>query len=149
MENIVKRINLAYYLIYTLTILATIVGYLLTMNQETSVDIKSNLSITLSTVVYAYIMISIPGALALFHRQAKKLSEIEDKYTKINKYVTAASWRLLVVGFGLVFSVIAFYIIRTQSMIYCAAISAIVLLFFCKPTESKIISDLKLDDSEE
>jgi uncharacterized membrane protein len=149
MENIVKRINLAYYLIYTLTILATIVGYLLTMNQDISVDIKSNLSITLSTVVYGYIMISIPGALALFHRYTKKLSEIDDKYTKINKYVTAASWRLLIVGFGLVFSVITFYIIRTQSMIYCAAISAIVLLFFCKPTESKIISDLKLDDSEE
>jgi len=149
MENIVKRINLAYYLIYTLTILATIVGYLLTMNQDTNIDIKSNLSITLSSLVYLYLMVSIPGALALFHRYTKKLSEIEDKYTKINKYVTAASWRLIAVGFGLVFSVITFYIIRTQSMIYCAAIAAIVLLFFCKPTESKIISDLKLEDTEE
>lgn len=147
MERVVRKINLAYYLIYTLTILSTIIGYMATMNNENTVDIKSNFSITLSSIVILYIMISIPGALALFHRYTKKISEIEDKFTKLNRYTTAATWRLLIVGFGLVFSVIAFYFIRTQSMIFCAGIAAIALLF-CKPSEAKISSDLKLDDEE-
>jgi hypothetical protein len=148
MERIVKKINLAYYLIYTLTILSTIIGYMATLNSQNIPDIKSSFSITLSSLVILYLIISIPGALALFHRYIKKIAEIEDRYTKINKYTTAATWRLLIVGFGLVFSVVAFYFIRTPSMIFCAAIAAIALLF-CKPTEGKISSDLNLDDEDE
>ena len=147
MEGIIKRINLAYYLIYTLTILSTIIGYMMTMNTENTVSLTSNLSITLSSVVILYIIVSIPSALALFHRYTKKLALIEDKFIKLNKYASAATLRLLVVGSGLVISVIVFYIIRNQSIIFCAGISAIALLF-CKPTEGKIISDLKLEDEE-
>ena len=147
MEGIIRRINLAYYLIYTLTILSTIIGYMMTMNTENTVSLTSNLSITLSSVVILYIIISIPSALALFHRYTKKLALMEDKFTKLNKYASAATLRLLVVGSGLVISVIVFYIIRNQSIIFCAGISAIALLF-CKPTEGKIISDLKLEDEE-
>jgi hypothetical protein len=33
-------------------------------------------------------------------------------------------------------------------MIFCALIAAIAL-FFCKPTEGKVISDLKLEDNTE
>jgi len=148
MERIVKNINLTYYLIYTVTILATIIGYILTMNKANTVDFKSTFSITLSSVVILYIIVSIPAALAIFHRNTKKWSEIEDRLTKLNKYTTGATLRLLVIGSGLVFSVIAFYFLRTESMIFCAGISAIALLF-CKPTEGKIISDLKLEDKEE
>lgn len=139
---------MAYYLIYTITILSTIIGYVVTMSRETSVDVKSPLSITLSSIVILYIIISIPAALALFHRSTKKWAVIEDRFTKINKYVAGATWRLLAVGFGLVLSVMVFYILRSESMIFCAGISAIALLF-CKPTEGKIISDLNLDDTEE
>lgn len=139
---------MAYYLIYTITILSTIIGYVVTMSRETSVDVKSPLSITLSSIVILYIIISIPAALALFHRSTKKWAAIEDRFTKINKYVAGATWRLLAVGFGLVLSVMVFYILRSESMIFCAGISAIALLF-CKPTEGKIISDLNLDDNEE
>ncbi|MDR3653336.1 MAG: hypothetical protein P4L34_10270 [Paludibacter sp.] len=148
MERIVKRINLAYYLIYTITILATIVGYIFTSMNENTVDVKSQLSINLSSFVILYILVSIPAALSIFHKKTKKWAEIEDNYMKFEKYAIGATWRLLAIGFGLVFSVVAFYIIRTESMIFCAGIAAIALLF-CKPTEGKIISDLKLEDSEE
>jgi hypothetical protein len=148
MEKFVKKIHLAYYLIYTATILSTIAGYVVTLTRETSVDVKSPLSVTLSSIVILYIIISIPAALAIFHRSTKKWALIEDNYTKLNKYVAGATWRLLAVGFGLVLSVVVFYIIRTESMIFCAFITAIALLF-CKPTEAKIINDLKLDDKEE
>ena len=148
MQSIIKKINIAYYLIYTLTIIATFSGYLITMNSGYTSDIKSSSSITISSAVILYIIISIPCALALFHRYTKELNMIEDNYIKLNKYSIAATWRLLVIGFGLVFSVVAFYFIRTESMIFCAGIAAIALIF-CKPTEVKISSDLKLDESED
>ncbi len=149
MEKIVKRINLAYSLIYTATILATFIGYALISTSESTIPSpKSELSISLSTLVIAYILISIPAALAIFHRNTKKWAAIEDRFTKINKYVAGAKLRLLVVGLGLVMSVVVFYILRTPSMIFCALIAAVALLF-CRPSENRIISDLKLEEEEE
>lgn len=148
MERIIRKINLAYYMIYSLFIVTTVIGYVITMNRENTVDVKSQLSITMSSIVILYMIISIPGALALFHRYTKKISKIEDKFTKINKYTAAATWRLLAIGFGLILSVIAFYILRTESMIFSAGIAAIAL-FFCKPTAAKIASELELEESED
>ena len=148
MERIVKKIYLAYYLIYTLTILATIVGYFISQSSDNVVNVKSQLSINLSSFVILYIIVSIPASLSLFHRNTKKWIAIEDLSTKLEKYTTGATLRIFVVGFGLILSVVSFYIIRTQSMIFCAGIAAIALLF-CKPTENKIKSDLKLDEPEE
>ena len=150
MEKVVKRIHLAYSLIYTAVVLSAMTGYLINMNRTTSVDPKSSESIVLSTIVILYIIISIPASLALFHKNTKKWAAIEDNFTKINKYVAGAIWRLLAIGFGFVLSVIVFNFIRTESMIFCALIAAVALIF-CKPTERKIISDLKLeeDDTEE
>ena len=148
MERIVKKIYLAYYLIYTLTILATIVGYFISQSSDTVVNVKSQLSINLSSFVILYIIVSIPASLSLFHRNTKKWIAIEDLSTKLEKYTTGATLRIFAVGFGLILSVVSFYFIRTQSMIFCAGIAAIALLF-CKPTENKIKSDLKLDEPEE
>ncbi|HLP05725.1 MAG TPA: hypothetical protein VK152_09880 [Paludibacter sp.] len=147
MEKIVKRINIAYYLIYTLTILATITGYMMNMSGSGlgNADPKSNLSIALSSLVIAYILVSIPGALALFNRSTKKWRLIEDEYIRVNKYATGAIWRLLVIGFGLVLSIVAFYIIRSESMIFTALISAVALIF-CKPTTGKIMSELNIEE---
>jgi hypothetical protein len=148
MERIVKKINLIYYLIYTITILVTIFGYITTMNGYSTVDVKSSLNITLSSLVILYIILSIPLALALFHRNTKKWAEIDDQFTKLNKYTTGAIVRLVIIGFGLVFSIIVFYILRSESMIFCAGIAAIALIF-CKPTTAKIHSDLKIEEEEE
>lgn len=148
MERLVKKINNAYYLIYTVTILATIAGYFVTQTRETNIDVKSQLSIGISSFVIIYILISLPAAITLFYRNTKKCLAIEDNFRKLEKYAAGATWRLLAVGFGLVLSVVAFYIIRTESMIFCAGITAIALLY-CKPTIGKIKSDLKLDEPED
>jgi len=148
-ERIVKQVNLAYYLIYTATILSTIIGYIITMNSQSSVNIQSSLSITLSSVIILYIMISIPTALALFHRNLKKWREIEDQFLKYKKYIAGAKLRLFIVGLGLVASVIAHFILYAgtpnMSMIACAGISAVALIF-CKPNAAKIASELDLDE---
>ena len=147
METTVKKITQIYYYIYTVTILTTIVGYMLTMNNYDPIAINSSLGITLKSIVILYIMISIPLALAGFYQQTKKWIAIEDEKLKFKAYQKGATLRLLLVGIGLIASIIVFFLLRTDvSLIYCAGISAIILLFFCKPSEAKMINDLKLGD---
>ena len=150
-ERIVRQVNQAYYLVYTATILSTIIGYYLTMNRESTPDVKSDFSISLSSIIILYIMVSIPAALALFHRSLKKWREIEADFVKFRKYTIGAQLRLLVVGSGLVISVIAHFILyagtQNFSMIFCAGIAA-VALFFCKPSVVKVANELDLDEEE-
>ncbi len=147
MEKTVKKIAQVYYYIYTATILTTIVGYMTTMDNYDPIPMNSSLGIALKSIVILYTIISIPLTLAGFHRQKKKWIAIEDERQKFKAYQKGASIRLLLVGTGLIGSIIVFFLLRTDaSLIYCAGISAIILLFFCKPTEGKMINDLKLEE---
>ena len=150
--RIVRQINQAYYLVYTTTILSTILGYYMTMNREAAPDVKSESTIMLSSLIIMYIIISIPAALALFHRNLKKWREIEDEFLKHKKYISGAKLRLLVVGTGLVASVIGHFILyagtQNMSMIACAGIAAIAL-FFCKPSANKVATELEIETDEE
>lgn len=149
MEKTVKKITQVYYYVYTSTILTTIVGYILTMNNFNPIPMNSPLGITLKSIVILYMLISIPLALAGFHHQAKKWMTMDDEIVKCRAYEKGATLRLVLVGIGLIGSIIVFFLLRTDvSLIYCAGISAIVLLFFCKPSEAKMISDLKLEETE-
>lgn len=151
-RRIVNQINQAYYLVYTSTILSTMIGYYLTMNREAAPDSKSELSISLSSFIILYMIISIPAALALFHRNLKKWKEIEDQFLKHKKYILGAKLRLLAVGFGLVISVIGhFYLYAgtsNMSLIACAGIAAIAL-FFCKPSAIKVANELDIEIGDE
>ena len=150
-ERVVRQINQIYYLIYTGTILSTIIGYYLTMNASNPVDQKSQLSISLSSLIIIYIIVSIPAALALFHRSLKKWRAIEDIFLKTKKYIAGAQLRLFIVGLGLILSIIGHFIlyVNTQnfSMIGCAGIAA-VALFFCKPSVGKVLTELDIDVEE-
>lgn len=149
MEKIVKRIGLVYYMIYTSTILSTVVGYLLTMNNNDHIDSKSELGIALKSIIILYTLISLPLALGGFFRMTKKWIAIENETEKFNQYKKGAIIRLSLIGTGLIASIIIFYLFRTDvSLIYCAGISAIALLF-CKPSEAKMMNELHLDKSEE
>jgi len=149
MEKTVKKIGQFYYYIYTTTILSTVVGYLLTMNSVSHVDSLSPLGITLKSIIILYILISIPLSLAGFHRMTKKWRAIEDENTKLKEYQKGAMIRLILIGIGLIGSIIIFFILRTDiSLIYCFGITAIAL-FFCKPTVGKVVSDLKLEETED
>ncbi|MFT3753482.1 MAG: hypothetical protein QM800_11625 [Paludibacter sp.] len=150
--RIVRQINQAYYLVYTTTILSTILGYYLTMNREAAPDLKSESTIAVSSLIILYILISIPAALALFHRNLKKWREIQDEFLKHKKYISGAKLRLLVVGTGLVASVVGHFMLyagtQNMSMIACAGIAAIAL-FFCKPLVNKVANELEIEADEE
>lgn len=151
-RRIVSQINQAYYLVYTSTILSTMIGYFMTMNREVAPDTKSETSIALSSLIILYMIISIPGALALFHRKLKTWNQIEDQFLKQKKYIFGAKLRLLAVGFGLVISVIGhFYLYAgtsNMSLIACAGIAAIAL-FFCKPSINKVANELDIEVEDE
>ena len=148
MEKTVKKIGQFYYYIYTATLLTAVVGYLLTMNNNNHVDMLSPLGIALKSIVILYILISIPLSLGGFHRMTKKWMLIEDETLKFKTYQKGAIIRLILIGIGILGSIIVFFIIHTDiTLIYCFLITGIAL-FFCKPTEGKMINDLKLEDTE-
>ena len=150
-ERIVRQINQIYYLIYTGTILSTIIGYYITMNTVNSVNQKSEFAISLSSLIILYIIISIPASLALFHRNLKKWREIDDLFLKGKKYIFGAQMRLFFVGFGVILSIIGHFILYVHtpnmSLIACAGIAAIGL-FFCKPSVDRVVNELDIDIEE-
>jgi len=75
----------------------------------------------------------------------KKWVLLKDRNLRIKKYQTASFIRLTIIGVGLVLGMIFFYIMNSQSMLFCAGIAAIAL-FFCKPSEVKMVSELNLDE---
>jgi hypothetical protein len=149
MKKTIKNIAQVYYIIYATTIISTVVGYMINLQNHTRViDPKSAIGISLSSILILYILISIPLALGGFHRMTKKWLLIDDEKIKLAKYEKGAILRLAAIGTGLIGSVVAFYLMNDISMIYCVGITAIALLF-CKPTEAKIESDLKLNEKED
>ena len=141
MERLVKQINKVYYLVYTATILALIIGYMATLNKDVAINPLSPTGTVLSSLLIIYMLVSIPASLALFYRYTLKLKKVEDEKLKLKKYENAAILRLIVVGISLVSSIVIFFLLRDISIIYCFAISAI-SLFFCKPNIAKIATEL-------
>jgi len=147
MKKIINKISLIYYSVYAATIISAVFIFL-NKDNGALIDSKSGLGITLTDFVILYMLLSIPLALGGFYRMAKKWRLIEDEKKKFNEYQKGAVLRLLIIGIGLIGSIIVFYLLRDVSLIYCSGIAAISLIF-CKPTEGKIISDLKLEETED
>ncbi len=147
MKSIITKITLVYYGIYTSTILLAVLIFLTKVNYPV-LDPKSTLGITLTQITILFMLISIPLALGGFYRMTKKWRLIEDQSLKLKEYQKGSIIRLIIIGIGLLGSIFLFYLSRDLSLIYCAAIAALSLIF-CKPSEGKLISDLKLDETEE
>lgn len=145
-KNVLKKLTLVYYLIYIATIAVALLGFQLFKSGYT-IDDKSQLGIAVSSALIILIIGSIPLTLAIFNKKTKQWALMEDMQVKLQKYKQASIIRLAIVGSGLLFGVFFFFILNSQSMIFSAGIAAIGL-FFCKPAEVKIISELKLDKTE-
>ncbi len=147
MKKTIRDLSIAYYAFYILAILGALAGYYILRNGFT-INPQSQTGIALSTFLIVLIIGSVPLSLAVFNKYTKKLVQLTDESEKFQKYRKAALIRISVIGIGLVMGIIFFYVMQSQSMIFCAGIAAIGL-FFCKPSESKIISDLQLEEFSE
>ena len=146
MKKVFKKLTLIYYLIYFATIAVAFLGFQMYKAGYSIAD-KSQLGIAISSALIILIIGSIPLTLAIFNKQTKKWALIEDVQIKLRKYEKGGIIRLAIVGTGLLLGVFFFFIMNSQSMIFSAGIAAIAL-FFCKPAEVKIISELKLEEPE-
>lgn len=146
MKKVVKKLSLVYYLIYIATILVVLLGFQL-IKAGYSIDDKSDMGIGISSVLIILIIGSIPFTLAYFNKMTKKWALIIEPSVQLKTYEKGAIIRLLIIGIGLLLAMFSFAIMKSQSMLFCGGIAAIAL-FFCKPSEIKIISELKLDEVE-
>ena len=144
MKKTLTKITIAYYVVYIAAVLAATAGYYI-LKEGVSIDAQSQTGITISSALIIFIIGSIPVTLGLFHRYSKKIATLEDVQIKVKKYEMASYLRLTIIGLGLILGVLFFYILHSQSMLFCAGIAAIAL-FFCTPSTSKMINDIDLDN---
>lgn len=144
MKKTLTKITIAYYVVYIAAVLAATAGYYI-LREGFSIDVQSQTGITLSSALIIFIIGSIPVTLGLFHRNSKKIAALEDVEIRLKKYEMASYLRLTIIGLGLIFGVLFFYILHSQSMLFCAGIAAIAL-FFCKPSKSKMLNDIDIDE---
>lgn len=143
MNDAVKKISIIYYLIYTATILMTVIGFFINLNSTGFESPEASVTNMLTIGTIAFVSLALLTGFGLFEINKLKWRKIEDDKVKFAQYKKGAILRLLLIGTSLVGGVIVFYVLRSENILYCIAFSAIALIY-SKPSESKIISDLKL-----
>lgn len=146
MKKLLKKLNFWYYLIYAATLLVAVAGFQL-YRSGINIDAQSATGIAISSTLIILIIGSIPVTLAIFNKKTKVWAAMEDVPAKLALYEKASILRLQIIGAGFLLGVLFFFLMNSQSMIFCAGISAIGL-FFCKPAEVKIISDLQIEEPD-
>ena len=144
MKQVLKKLTIAYYLIYLAAIAVAAIGYLL-FRSGLVIDSKSQAGIVISSVLILFIICSIPPSLAIFNRKTKQWAELEDASEKLKEYTKASIIRLAIVGSNFLLGILFFFLLNSQNMIILAGIAAIALLF-CKPAKVKMMAELKIND---
>lgn len=146
MKQVLKKLTLVYYLIYIAAVLVAFLGFQL-HRSGVFIDSQSQVGVAISSALIILIIGSIPTTLAVFNKKTKKWATEEDVAKKLGWYSKASIIRLIIVGSGFLLGILFFFLMNSQSMIFCAGISAIGL-FFCKPAEVKIISELQIEEAD-
>ena len=146
-QKIIRTLNVYYYGIMALTLLAGTLAYFLIMKDYVQpIDSLSVLGQTIQYIVIFDALITIPLGLYLCKKQCTKLSQLDNEEEKKQGYKKAASLRIVLVSNTMVFAIAAFYLMGAyQSMLWVAAVSAIGW-YFTKPSERKMELELQPKD---
>lgn len=146
-QKIIRTLNVYYYGIMALTLLAGTLAYFLIMNDYVQpIDSLSSLGQAIQYIVILDALVTIPLGLYLCKKQCTKLSILDNDEEKLQGYKKAASLRILLVSNTMVFAIAAFYLMGAyQSMLWVAAVSAIGW-YFTKPSERKMELELQPKD---
>jgi hypothetical protein len=79
----------------------------------------------------------------MLKRLAKESTQIKE-----SKYIKYSIARLVFIAIGFAVSIFFFYILRQQSLIFCAGIAAIGI-YFCKPTAERISYELSWTENKQ
>ena len=146
-QKIIRTLNVYYYGIMALTLLAGTLAYFLIMKDYVQpIDSLSTLGQAIQYVVIFDALVTIPLGLYLCKKQCTKLSTLDNEEEKLQGYKKAALMRILLVSNTMVFAIAAFYLMGAyQSMLWVAAVSAIGW-YFTKPSERKMELELQPKD---
>ena len=146
-QKIIRTLNVYYYGIMALTLLAGTLAYFLIMKDYVQpIDSLSTLGQAIQYMVILDALVTIPLGLYLCKKQCTKLSVLENEDEKLLGYKKAATIRILLVSNAMVFAIAAFYLMGAyQSMLWVAAVSAIGW-YFTKPSERKMELELQTQD---
>lgn len=146
-QKIIRTLNVYYYGIMALTLLAGTLAYFLIMKDYVQpIDSLSALGKTIQYIVIFDALITIPLGLYLCKRQCTQLSALDNQEEKLQGYKKAATLRIVLVGNTMVFAIAAFYLMGAyQSMLWVAAVAAIGW-YFTKPSERKMELELQPKD---
>ena len=146
-KNIIKSLNLYYYGVLILTLIAGTLAYFLIIKDIVlPIDPMSTLGQVLQYAVIFDALLTIPTGLYLSKRQCAKLAELTDEEQKLVGYKKAATLRILLVSNTMIWGIAAFYLMGAyQSMLWITAVSAIGW-YFTKPSEAKLQAELQPKD---
>ncbi len=140
-KQVLRTLNFFYYAALMLAVAMAVLGFWLVARKGITIDPLGQTGMVLSYIVIFYIIVSVPVSLRWHSLQVKKLRGLSDEAAKLGKYKQYGLVRIALTGIGLAASVLLFYLMQQNSMIFCAGIAA-VGLYFCKPTEAKLLTDL-------
>lgn len=146
-HKILRTLNVYYYGIMVLTLLAGTLSYFLIMKEYVQpIDSLSNLGKIIQYIVIFDALVTIPVGLYFCKKQCTKLCTLENEEEKLLGYQKAATMRILLVSNTMVFAIAAFYLMGAyQSMLWVAAVSAIGW-YFTKPSLRKMELELQPKD---
>lgn len=144
MREAINKISIVYYSIYTATIIFTVIGFFMNLNNISIETPKIEIVTALTYGIITYVSAALVLAFGLFEINKIKWRKIEDDRTKYEQYKKGAILRLMLIGTSLLGGILIYYFLLSVTILYCIAASAIALIY-SKPSEAKLISDLKLD----
>ena len=146
-QKIIRTLNVYYYGIMIMTLLAGTLAYFLIMKDYVKpIDSLSTVGQIIQYIIIFDALITIPLGLYLCKKQCTKLSALENVEEKLQGYQKAATLRILLVGNTMIFAIVAFYLMGAyQSMLWVAAVSAIGW-YFTKPSVRKMELELQPAD---
>lgn len=141
-------LNIAYMLLLLSTVVSVMVGYKYGQSEGMGWQPMEEFAINVYTFIILFCLVSIPTMLWGFNRWVKGLQEIQDVKTRIQKYVRFGIVRIAWMGLALQASVLGYYFLHQNGLIYMTGI-CILTLFFIKPTQKRIDADLNLNPIED
>jgi len=147
MKTSLKPAIAFYYAIYVVTLIIAAIG---SFYASATPWVAADPAVvkTIYSLLILYLLISIPFSLKWLSTSSKKVRKLTDANEKIKRYRRNICIVLSITAFGLIASLLCFYLFKETSFIYMAGIEIIALLF-CKPTEKKMLADLFTDEIDE
>ena len=142
-----KKLNLYYYGMLLLAVIAATLSYYLIINGKiNAVNPLTKIGQAIQYIVIIDALITIPLGLWLHNRRCKELSKTEENNIQKELYYKSATQRIILVSNSMIWAIAAYYIMGAyMSMLWIAAISAIGW-YFSKPTEKKMYYELHPQD---